>query len=434
MKTSPKTVSLLIVAGLGVGLCTPNARALPAFSRKYQTSCVTCHEAFPRLNSVGESFRLNGFRFVDDESYIKDEPVSMGAEAYKRLFPKAIWPSDIPGLPPISMRALMDYNIDAGGKADPSNSFDIPHEVEFLAGGAFGNNVSFYAELEYEPGEGEWGAGAWITLHRVLSTLGGPENLLNVRVGNLGMDSFGPLTTRDYQRYTKEHYLFANYRIPGSANRWRLRDDQPGAEIFGFGRHWLYTAGVVEGDGKNAEKDFYGQLSYKIGGRGFDGSSPTNEGEGQVTPTSSTGGETYLMLSAFGYRGWGAVAGGQDAFWRAAFGALFAWGDLRVDGLYLFGTNDDPYGVGAGSVDSDAWMAQVSYFLFPWMVPNVRYESVSYDMGATTSDQGRVVVGVKMLPRANVAVSLEGLIYTQNDFTAEVSDANLVSIRVDFAF
>ena len=40
-------------------------QTVPYFSRKYRTSCVTCHEAFPRRNSVGEGFRMRGFRFVE---------------------------------------------------------------------------------------------------------------------------------------------------------------------------------------------------------------------------------------------------------------------------------------------------------------------------------------------------------------------------------
>ena len=36
--------------------------AVPVFSRKYQTSCQTCHTIFPKLNPFGQAFRLNGYR------------------------------------------------------------------------------------------------------------------------------------------------------------------------------------------------------------------------------------------------------------------------------------------------------------------------------------------------------------------------------------
>ena len=75
------------------------ADAIPAFSRKYKTSCATCHTAFPKLTAFGEAFRRNGFQFPDggDAEATKEEPVSLGAEGNKKAFPNALWPSTIPG-------------------------------------------------------------------------------------------------------------------------------------------------------------------------------------------------------------------------------------------------------------------------------------------------------------------------------------------------
>ena len=70
--------------------------AVPAFARRYETSCATCHQAFPRLNAVGESFRLAGFRFVDEERYRKVQPVELGDEAVQETVAPALWPTDVP--------------------------------------------------------------------------------------------------------------------------------------------------------------------------------------------------------------------------------------------------------------------------------------------------------------------------------------------------
>ena len=73
------------------------ASAIPAFARKYQTSCQTCHAMFPKLNAFGEAFRLRGYRMPGEtEDMVKQPPTSLGAPAYKRLWPQAIWPSDLP--------------------------------------------------------------------------------------------------------------------------------------------------------------------------------------------------------------------------------------------------------------------------------------------------------------------------------------------------
>jgi len=79
---APLALSLLSVSDAG---------AVPAFARKYQTSCQTCHIVFPKLNAFGEAFRLRGYRLPGEtEDMVKQPPVSLGAPAYKRLWPKAI--------------------------------------------------------------------------------------------------------------------------------------------------------------------------------------------------------------------------------------------------------------------------------------------------------------------------------------------------------
>ena len=44
---------------------TAPAEAIPAFARKYQFSCSTCHAPVPRLKPFGEAFAARGFRLED---------------------------------------------------------------------------------------------------------------------------------------------------------------------------------------------------------------------------------------------------------------------------------------------------------------------------------------------------------------------------------
>ena len=54
------TLILLFSAAL---LAPRSGYTIPAFARKYQTSCQTCHVAIPTLTPFGEAFRQNGYRF-----------------------------------------------------------------------------------------------------------------------------------------------------------------------------------------------------------------------------------------------------------------------------------------------------------------------------------------------------------------------------------
>src|SRR5512141_2958370 len=96
---------LLIVLFSSVLLTPRKAYSIPAFARKYQTSCQTCHVAIPALTPFGEAFRQNGYRFPagSDPEMTKIPPVPLGAEGYKKLWPAAVWPGEIPGMPPLAV-------------------------------------------------------------------------------------------------------------------------------------------------------------------------------------------------------------------------------------------------------------------------------------------------------------------------------------------
>src|SRR6202166_2947048 len=106
-------VSTILMAGcvLWILALAPKASAIPAFSRKYQTSCATCHNNYPELNDFGEAFKRNGFKFPkDDDSFVKEPPVLLGAKAQKEAFPNAIYPGELPGTLPISFRYSGNFN------------------------------------------------------------------------------------------------------------------------------------------------------------------------------------------------------------------------------------------------------------------------------------------------------------------------------------
>src|ERR1700757_2812546 len=47
------------------------AFAVPAFARKYGLPCSACHEAWPKLNNFGVTFRDNGYQLGND----RDSPI-----------------------------------------------------------------------------------------------------------------------------------------------------------------------------------------------------------------------------------------------------------------------------------------------------------------------------------------------------------------------
>jgi hypothetical protein len=115
LNTSTGAILTSVVVVLWVMLASvPKTSAIPAFSRKYQTSGTTCHSNYPELNDFGLAFKKNSFKFPkDDETFVKEPPVLLGSKAQKEAFPEAVYPGEIPGFLPIAFRYSGNFNWNA---------------------------------------------------------------------------------------------------------------------------------------------------------------------------------------------------------------------------------------------------------------------------------------------------------------------------------
>src|SRR5579863_8177898 len=142
---------------------TPRTNAIPAFARKYQTSCSTCHNNYPELNDFGEAFKKNGFKFPkDDETFVKEPPVLLGARAQREAFPKAIYPGEIPGSIPIAFRysGFASYNSkqpyallqQPGTTYVPQTDLFTPNTFTIISAGSLGQNISWWIDNDISAG------------------------------------------------------------------------------------------------------------------------------------------------------------------------------------------------------------------------------------------------------------------------------------------
>lgn len=377
--------------------------AFPTFARKYKTSCSTCHYAFPRLNKFGRAFYNNGFRYPgDDKDYAKEEAVSLGAEAQKKVFPKAIWPSDIPGTSPVSFvwESRMHYVPNATGD---EFSFENPHAIAAVAGGTLGDNISFHFHLEWEHVE-EFGYGGWLDFKFA--------DPFHVRVGNLDIMPYD-----NEHRLTREDYNFEDVvQVDGSGLQvWGAVN---GAKNEG-GLVW--AAGVVNGENdgvdnvdQNSAKDVFAKASYKIRGMGVLGSTESSQ-------TSAFWQDDYsITLGGFGHFG-----RSSDETKRRDFGGnfdLFAR-DLNVFGLLLLSQEKAPDT--ADYVDTKVAFVEGDYVIYPWLIPVARFE---YTDPESSGPVRRIVPGIVFMVRANVKVTPSGRIDLNN------SDDNRFNIDIMAGF
>jgi len=85
---------------------------IPAFSRKYRVGCTRCHTAAPKLNVLGEAFRLNGYRMPATEPMPRGEDViPLGEEPWRDLWPRGIWPGELAATVPIAAAGVEELEL-----------------------------------------------------------------------------------------------------------------------------------------------------------------------------------------------------------------------------------------------------------------------------------------------------------------------------------
>lgn len=404
--------NLLLIASLvfTILFLIPNqSSAIPSFARKYKTSCSTCHYAYPKLNAFGKAFMNNGYRYPagQDPEMTKEEPVNLGSEGYKKVWPEAIWPSDIPGNLPFSMQAV--GRIHYGGsfddpttttvEKDKFTTFEIPHEFELLFGGTLGEELSFFGELEWEHAA-EFAYG--FSLQYDFS----PG--FHLKLGSVGLSA-----SPEHHRLTREHYNIVELKT--QSGLFRLRDGSGGGiELWGAGNGtnssggFTYAVGIANGQNDadnfdlNNGKDFYGRFTYKIGGLGEIGGT-----EGQDNSSSAFYIDNSIRLGGFIYSGTALATDKNDKF-SIMGGDIDLWYD-RLNIVALAMTMSSDYkGYDRKSL---AYFIEGNYVLYPWLIAQARYEFTDKD---TDKDLVKPVTSIipalVFMVRANVKASLEYLI------------------------
>lgn len=413
--------AMLFVAVLS--LEAPEAGAIPVFARKYRTSCTTCHVAIPKRNAFGEAFRRNGFVMPrGDARLVKEEPVSLGADAWKEVWPDAVWPGELPASFPFAAYVHQRFVADFGkSKQGNQLEFDAPHEFELLVGGAFGQAIGFFGEwVAFEKGVQAPGLKRFFFQ---FNDLPGPKNLFNLKVGR-----FEPGITDGYtdsQRLTMEHPITLDYRAAG---KWRGRDQQSGIELNGIvSRRFQYAVGAVNGEAKTVadesdRKDIFARVGGKLGGLPLDG---IEAGDSLALRESDAWSDRGVGLGIYTYFGTQSAAANQlvNDFRRFGFDIRAQYDRLEILGGAIFGLDDNPSGLVAGTdkekeLTSAAYFAEADYLVFPWLVGVLRVERAASKQNDNDKDKFILVnPNMTMLVRANVRLSLEGLIRIEGDKT-----------------
>jgi len=436
-----------VIVGILWASFPTESQAIPPFARKYKTACTTCHwGTFPRLNAFGKAFLASGLRMPGggDEVFIKDEPVSLGASAWSKLFPKkAIWPGEIPGLPPIGILSKFSFDVlrerpqdfRGGDGGSPQRHFDSEFsgfdDLEVLVAATFGETLSFFAA-------GQWGETERAYLNYA-PFLFGEQGLVNVRIGKL--DIRGNPVSNHLKQIRKRNYLMNEMPVLPAGNLFGWHPGQNGIEFWGSkngpggkgGLEW--AVGVVNGsmgDGEghlvgdgdartiadnvmgegvdlftetNNGKDYYVAVSYKIGGMGVLGEESVDDSlvakenwqdDSIKIKGYYYGGTTGAFISPDG------VAAGNpldaanlwvdDAndfkrfgvvvtanWWNFEFLGAASFMEDDITGEIVYAADGSLPAESGDGFDTSIYTGEVNWVALPWLIPSFRVEHVDPD-------------------------------------------------------
>ncbi len=445
MKNQTARVALLISTLLFGALIwilgsTPKASAIPTFSRKYQTSCTTCHSDYPELNDFGEAFKKNGFKFPkDDEMFVKEPPVLLGAKAQREAFPKAVWPGEIPGNLPVAFRYSGNFNYNSKQPISqgflPRTDLFVPNTFTLLAAGSFGQSLSFWVDDDISTGgsgaDGGLGDG-YLRANDLGHYFHLPKDSLNVRFGQFELDlPFTQARTINLTDYDIYDQASTAGILGTTANPLVFAAPQRGIEFGGYPNDGNFSWSVALVNGSNDtpamrnSKDVYVRVSQRFNLE----RDPNVRKEVQAAGPTGPRDHTSIKFGAFYYYGRNALNMNgslfpglgtiREPFYRGGGDFRFKYRHFELYGLGMYGhdVNLVPNAGNTGfqlstPVTFTGGFAEAEYWVYPWFIALMRYDFVNsptdFLNDASRNDtRNRFSPGVQLLVRANIKVDFE---------------------------
>lgn len=445
------------------------SHAIPPFARQYGTSCSTCHNDFPKLNDFGKAFKDAGFKFPkDDEDFIKVPPVMLGAPAQKELWPKAIYPGTIPGMPPIGVRYSTFFQVLSRNR----NNFTPPGEVgiprtdfqngtlSFFMAGNFGSDIAFWIDDDIAVGGSgaDGGMGdAYLKFVNIGRFLKLPKDALSLRVGQFELDlPFSP--ARSWNLSGWDIFEQPNVNVGATVNNGFTMDAAAQGVEFSGGhsyRGYHYSLAIVNQNtsGTTAEganvgpggdafvsdsniKDLYGRFSYRFNLE----RDATTRNAVQAAGATGPHDHTYVDVGGFGFYGRSVQRLGEftarEPFYRVGANASFNYRNFNLFGVYMYGRDrnqipaETPTGFTAGpSVHFGGGFLEADYLALPWMMTILRWDNVNSASDRLNGVDGagffspfhstrqRITPGVQFLIHSNIKAAFEYQIRPQQVVT-----------------
>ena len=257
-----KLIPILVLLS-GMLFLAEQSQAIPAFARKYQLSCTTCHApSAPMLKPYGDEFAGNGFRLADEKSPRYYAQTGDPKLSLLRELPIAV-----------RLEGFVSYNLDGNEKTD----FASPYLMKLLSGGELSDRLSYYFYFYFSERGEVAGVEDAILMYNDLFGVD-----FDIYLGQFQVSD--PLFKREL-RLSLEDYMLYTSQI--GTSRIDLKYDKGVLLTYGLPSGTSFAVEVINGNG-------IGEASQRV----FDDDKYKN----LLGRVSQDLGETF-RLGAFGYTG-----------------------------------------------------------------------------------------------------------------------------------
>jgi|SRR5579864_1154431 len=320
---------------------TAPAFGIPAFARKYNLRCSDCHEAWPKLNNFGQTFKDNGYQLMTG----RDAPIFQQASYFPVMFRTVtFWHRES------NNRVATDIAPQTpsdGQKESPitTSGFDISG-LDFWAAGTLYKNISFAVQSDFTEG------GTFLLTYFVRF-----DNLLESRWLNLKMGKFeldNPISDERQLFMSNTGGFYQNYHFTpvGDRTSFGLGDHQLGVELLGhsINDYTRYSVALLNSsDGQAGSTvnsyDVYANFTQgfeipklglqKIGAYGYLGERPTFFQTNNGVPIAGTGSGNRSFSRTGVYGMWYLGKFDLSTFYMHGQDNVFLGNGVRADRPYM---------------------------------------------------------------------------------------------------
>ena len=346
-----------------------NAEAIPAFARKTNMACSTCHSAWPALNAFGRQYKEHGYRLGHLEA------------PTKKISDELKWDLN---LPVSVMLVSRPYDEKSSGKMKNR----ALHEVELMVGGPMGDKFSGFFEIEAED-EVTNGIGFDTGIPVAAFTYNHSE-AVNVQMAWGANTYFDPYESyTGTRRMTRGANAVTDQAFGGADNGGKLRSSRQNVSVYGRPVPKLFYGVALSGDANDSE--------------GVEGDSLTVRVAFDALPSLTVG---VMNISGNCVANAGNCLVDRD-YSRTAVDIQSEIAGFVINVAQVSAT--DQNATAAAEVDNDAFYVQAMYTVkdgarTTW-APLIRYDSYDKNGGAETINE--MTLGVNYYITENVRAMLE---------------------------